>query len=126
MGVAPSCSMHTARSASPVLDDSVLSELQTLGAEVVAEIIDLFLADVPVRLVKLTQAIADRSRDAVLREAHGLKGSALGVGAVRLADVCAAIEHDARDGNLDSAIARSSTLEGEFAETRDALKDLRR
>ncbi len=126
MGVARSCSMHTAQSSSPVLDDSVLSELQTLGADVVAEIVDLFLADVPVRLARLMQAIGDRSPDVVLREAHGLKGSALGVGATRLADLCAAIEHDARDGEIDRAIGRSSALEAEFAEAREALKDMRR
>jgi histidine phosphotransfer protein HptB len=118
--------MHTAQSSTPVLDDSVLSELQTLGADVVAEIVDLFLADVPVRLAKLMQAIDTRSSDAVLREAHGLKGSALGVGATRLADLCAAIEHDARDGHLDRVIAQSSALEAEFAEARGALKDMRR
>jgi len=124
MGVAPFGSMHTAQSSGPVLNGSVLAELQTLGADVVAEIVDLFLADVPARLTKLTQAIHDRSRDAVLREAHGLKGSALGVGAARLAELCAAIEHDARDGDLERAVARSTALEAEFAEARGALKDM--
>ena len=43
----------------PVLDDSVLSELQILGADVVAEIFDLFVADVPSRLARLTDDQAD-------------------------------------------------------------------
>lgn len=117
--------MHTAETPVPVLDNSVLSELRTLGADVVAEIIDLFIADVPGRLFKLQHAIADHTSDAVLREAHGLKGSALGIGAARLARLCAAIEHDAREGHLDQAAVRSSGLAPEFADVQVALKDIR-
>lgn len=115
--------MHTAETSVPVLDDSVLAELRTLGGGVVAEIFELFATDVPNRLSKLQQAIHTGSWDGVLREAHGLKGSALGVGASRLAMVCAAIEHDARDGHLDQVAARSSQLAGEFAKVRGAMKD---
>jgi HPt (histidine-containing phosphotransfer) domain-containing protein len=117
--------MRSADTLVPILDGSVLSELQTLGPEVVAEIFDLFLADVPSRLVKLQHALDDRSLDLVLREAHGLKGSALGIGAARLASLCAAIEHDAREEHLDRAAARSSELEPEFAAVRTALDDVR-
>jgi HPt (histidine-containing phosphotransfer) domain-containing protein len=114
--------MRSAATSVPVLDECVLSELQTLGDDVVAEIFDLFLADVPSRLARLQRAIDDRSRDGVLREAHGLKGSALGVGAARLASLCSAIEHDAREGRLDQAVARSSRLEPAFVEVREALR----
>lgn len=109
----------------PVLDEHVLSELQTLGADVVAEIFELFVADVPTRLAGLKRALDDRSCDGVLREAHGLKGSALGVGATRLARICAAIEHDARAERLDRARDRSSRLEPEFAEVRVAMRALK-
>ncbi|HEX7797789.1 MAG TPA: Hpt domain-containing protein [Vicinamibacterales bacterium] len=125
MGVAASAAMRSAETSVPIVDGSVLSELQTLGREAVTEIFDLFLADAPSRLVKLQHAIDDRSLDLVLREAHGLKGSALGIGASRLASLCAAIEHDAREGHLDRARARSSQLEPRFAEVRTALDDLR-
>src|SRR5215510_2526510 len=110
--------MQGAEPAVPVLDQRVLSELQTLGTDVVAEILDLFVRDVPNRLSALRLALDDRSPDAVLREAHGLKGSALGIGAMRLAHLCAAIERDARDGQLDRAAAGSARLEEEFAEAR--------
>jgi HPt (histidine-containing phosphotransfer) domain-containing protein len=125
MSVAASAAMRSAETFVPILEASVLSELQTLGPDVVAEIFDVFLADVPSRLVNLRQAVDDRSLDLLLREAHGLKGSALGIGAFRLASLCAAIEHDARDGHLDRAAARSSELESQFAEVRTALDDVR-
>jgi HPt (histidine-containing phosphotransfer) domain-containing protein len=114
--------MHSAEHVVPVLDQRVLAELQTLGTDVVAEIFDLFFSDVPNRLVALRQAIDDGSRDVILCEAHGVKGSALGVGAMRLAHLCAAIEQSARDGQLDHASARSTELESEFANVRDALR----
>jgi histidine phosphotransfer protein HptB len=117
--------MRSAETSVPILDTGVLSELQTLGTDVVAEIFDLFLADIPPRLLKLQHAIDDGSLDLVLREAHGLKGSALGIGASRLANLCAAIEADAREGHLDRAAARSSELAPEFAEVRTALGDVR-
>jgi histidine phosphotransfer protein HptB len=117
--------MRSAETSVPILDGSVLSELQTLGPDVVAEIFDLFLADVPSRLLKLQRAIDSRSLDVMLREAHGLKGSALAIGASRLASLCAGIEQDAREGNLDRATARSSELEPQFTEVRTALADLR-
>jgi histidine phosphotransfer protein HptB len=115
--------MRSAETSAPVLDETVLSELRTLGADVVADIFELFVADVPSRVARLQRAIDDRSGDAVLREAHALKGSALGVGAARLAGLCSAIEHDAREGRLDRATHRSWGLEAEFAEVRAALKE---
>jgi HPt (histidine-containing phosphotransfer) domain-containing protein len=116
--------MGSAETSAPVLDESVLSELRTLGADVVAEIFELFVSDVPNRLAKLQQAIDDRSREGVLREAHGLKGSALGIGASRFAKLCAVIEHDAREGHLDQATHRASGLKAEFVEVRAALSEL--
>lgn len=115
--------MHTAETSVPVLDDGVLAELQTLGADMVAEIFELFVTDVPNRLSKMQQAIDASSCDGILREAHGLKGSALGVGASRLAVMCAAIERDARDGHLDQAADRASELAGQFAQVCGAIKD---
>jgi HPt (histidine-containing phosphotransfer) domain-containing protein len=123
MRVAEPERMPTVESSAPILDHALVAELRTLGADVVAEIFELFIADVPARLAKLTHAINERSPDAILREAHGLKGSALGIGATRFAMLCAAIEHDARENQLDSATARLSALEPEFAEVRRAITD---
>ena len=125
MRVARSPHMQTAEGSVPVLDHAVLSELETLGADIVAEIVDLFLGDFPERLRKLQQAVNVRSKDAVLREAHGLKGSALAVGAARLASLCAAMECDARDGLLDRAAGQLFHLEPEFAKVRSALREPR-
>ena len=88
--------MHIAEKSVPVLDDGVLSELKSLCADVVAEIFELFMTDVPNRLGKLHQAIDKGSCDGVLREAHGLKGRANEHlrGQVRLQGHTALNQHD--------------------------------
>ena len=118
--------MHTTEPEVPVLDDAVLADLETLGPDVVGEIVELFLLDVPGRLATLQRALDDRRGETVHREAHGLKGSALSIGATRLAAVCAAIEHAARQGDLDQAAAHSPGLISEFEEVQEALKKIRR
>ena len=117
-------SMNSPGASVPVLDTVVLTELEVLGADMVGEIVGLFVADVPQRLAKLHDAIAEQSQDAILREAHGLKGSALAVGAARLAGLCAAIEHDARAGLLDRVVAQWPNLEPEFADVRRAFAEI--
>lgn len=125
MGVARLEAMHLADvGAPPVLDAVALNKLQMLGAEVVGEIVQLFMLDVPDRLVKLRHAVAAQSSDTIMREAHALRGSALAVGAARLARLCAAIESDARAGLLDKAIDRSTELESAFEEVHEALRQV--
>jgi HPt (histidine-containing phosphotransfer) domain-containing protein len=114
--------MHTAETV-PVLDDSVIAELRQLGDEVVGEVVTVFLSDAPRRLGKLQHALIEQSRETVVREAHGLKGSALGVGAARLAQLCAAIEQGARAGRLPDLVSESAHLTTEFAEVERALKN---
>jgi|GEM_PF-6619108 len=76
----------------PPLDPAVLDELRThVGAAVVARVIEQFSLDVAQRLAKMpTLAPAQMSR-----EAHGLKGSALEVGATALSKAAHRLEREA-------------------------------
>ena len=105
----------------PILDAATIGGLQALGADILGEIFELFAVDAPARLARLENAIQSGSRDAVLREAHGLKGTALGVGAARMATLCAAIESDARTGQLSDAAERSACLKSEVQAVRHAF-----
>jgi HPt (histidine-containing phosphotransfer) domain-containing protein len=113
---------------SSVLDVSVIEALRALGApgepDVYTEVALLFLEDVPIQLTALSAAIAADSADPVRQIAHRLRGSALEIGAVRMAPVCAAIEYAARDGSLEEAAARIDTLELEFRAAREALQQV--
>ena len=110
----------------PVLDVSVMEAIRSLGGpgdpDVFNEVANLFLADVPVHLAALTAAIAAGSAESVAQIAHRLRGGALEMGALRMAPLCAAIEHAARAGSLEHAAAQAESLDREFAAARAALE----
>jgi HPt (histidine-containing phosphotransfer) domain-containing protein len=111
---------------SSVLDMSVMAAIRSLGApgepDVYTEVARLFLADVPIHLSALGAAIAAHSVETVGEIAHRLRGGALEMGALRMAPVCAAIEHAARAGSLEHAAAQAEVLDREFAAARVALE----
>ena len=90
--------------------------------DVFAEVARLFLADVPIHLTALGVAIAADEKESVRNIAHRLRGGALEIGAVRMAPVCAAIEHAARSGSLVDAAAQADSLGREFALARHELE----
>jgi HPt (histidine-containing phosphotransfer) domain-containing protein len=116
-------STYDQSAAFPVLDPSVLDGLrEACDDDMIAEIVGLFVADVPQRLSTLTAAIAATSAARVSREAHGLKNSAIAVGAMRMALICDAIEQAARAGCLTDAAGQCARLEHEFHGARQALE----
>jgi HPt (histidine-containing phosphotransfer) domain-containing protein len=107
----------------PVLDPGVLDGLRVAcGDDMIAEIVGLFVVDVPQRLSTLAAAIAATSAERVSREAHGLKNSALAVGAMRMASICDAIEQAARAGTLTEAANQCARVDGEFHVARRVLE----
>jgi HPt (histidine-containing phosphotransfer) domain-containing protein len=109
-----------------VLDMSVMAAIRSLGdpgePDVYAEVARLFLADVTIHLAALGAAIAADSAESVRQIAHRLRGGALEMGALRMAPLCAAIEHAAREGLLEHAAAQAERLDREFAAARVALE----
>ncbi|NTU85130.1 MAG: Hpt domain-containing protein, partial [Chloroflexales bacterium] len=69
----------------------------------VVELIDLFVADTPAQLDLLRSALAAQDLGALRRIAHSLKASAAFVGAMHLAEACAALEDLARGQTLEGA-----------------------
>ena len=113
-------------SESPVLDASVMEMLRSIGApgepDLYVEVARLFLADVPIHLTALHAAIAADSAESVRQIAHRLRGGSLEMGALRMAPLCAAIEHAAREGSLEHAAAQADSLAREFASARLELE----
>jgi HPt (histidine-containing phosphotransfer) domain-containing protein len=110
----------------PVLDVSVMAAIRSLGApdepDVYAEVVLLFLVDVPIHLSALATAIATADSELVWQIAHRLRGSTLEMGVVRMAPLCAQIEHAARGGSLEHAAAQAEDLAREFAAARTAME----
>lgn len=107
------------------LDAAVVAELRALaipGENVLADLMTVFLADVPGQLSALAAAHEARDWEATWRVAHRLKGTALGMGACRMAKICATVEYSARAQVLDGVAANLAELAAEFESTREALE----
>ncbi|MBX0327395.1 response regulator [Oscillochloris sp. ZM17-4] len=97
-----------------VIDITVLEQIQeSLGEgspEIVIEIIDLFIDDLPRQLAALRQGVAEGAAPTVQRLAHTIKASAATIGALALAADCEALEDLTRRGDLREAEARAATI----------------
>jgi HPt (histidine-containing phosphotransfer) domain-containing protein len=110
----------------PILDRGVLDELREAGGdEMLDEVIHVFLEDAPMRLTALGAAVGDGIVEAVAREAHGLKGSALGLGASRMAQICELLEHSARAGSLEDSSRRLQRVTHELEAVSQELRRTR-
>ena len=97
----------------PVLDQSVLSELQeTTGddPDFVRDLVETYLADVPVQLEGIDGAIAANDADALVRPAHTLKSSSMTLGAMRLGEISRTLEMTGRSGTLDASARENAAL----------------
>jgi HPt (histidine-containing phosphotransfer) domain-containing protein len=96
-----------------------LRELQEEGEpDILHELIELFLTEVPSQLVVLREAAVANDADSVKRIAHTLKGSCGNMGAVSMGAICAELEEIGRSEDLAVAPARISNLEEEFGRVR--------
>ncbi len=110
-----------------VLDRGVLDRLQAdLGDDspnIVAELIDLFLADVPQQLEAIRTALVVEAADIVQRAAHTLKSTSASLGAQPLATQCGILEELARDKQLAEGTEQLRLIVGIFVQTERALQD---
>jgi two-component system, sensor histidine kinase and response regulator len=109
----------------PVIDHSLLESLRELQGDgkpdILNELIELFLSDVPLQLAELREAAEAGEPHSVERIAHTLKGSAANMGALRMKALLAELEEIGRSGNLGAAPERISRVEEEFGRVRAAL-----
>ena len=90
--------------------------------DVLKELIELFLEDVPPQLKVLREAEEREDAHGVVRTAHILEGSCGNLGAVRIAAICAGLEEIGRSGDLTAVPELISRLEEEFGRVRAALE----
>ena len=110
----------------PILESSALDNLfrleQHAGREIVRGVVDSFLSEVPSRMARMRQAIAEGDAETLNFTAHVLKGSSAQLGALRLAEVCRDLEGRSRDGDLEGSEELLGLLEKEAARAVDALQ----
>jgi PAS domain S-box-containing protein len=101
--------------------DHPLSVLEGQGRQsLVREVVDLFLETTPVRLEALRQMGVEGEAGAFLTLCHSLKGAALQLGAIEMAEHCTRLEAALRRGDRAEAQVRLDAL-GEAFE-RERLK----
>jgi len=106
------------------VDHKVLEGLRDLSAEdedLVSELIDLFLGDVPDHLTMLREALEKDDAASMERGAHTLKGSSANMGARPMAGILDQLQKAGSSGDLSHAPGLFSSLEDEFGRVWEAL-----
>jgi CheY-like chemotaxis protein len=86
-----------------------------------ARIVALFNNTAPASITKMREALAAKNAPQLAMAAHTLKGSCGSLGATTLREVCAVLERNARDGQLEGADELIATAETELQRLSEAL-----
>ncbi len=108
-----------------VVDAERLLELDELQPGFVAELIDVYLADVAPLMAAVRSAVAGQNAGAVRRAAHALKGASGDLHLQCIVRISGALEDSARAGELEGAAELLIQLEPAMVEARRALEVLR-
>ncbi len=110
----------------PVLEESALNKLKKLqqagNPDVVVQLIELFVCDLPLKLATIRQAIAQSNGRLLRQSAHALKGSASSLGVLRLASLCEELEAKGKKEEWSGLERLQSQLEAESEQARIALE----
>ena len=109
----------------PPLDADTLNGLKKLGdgdPSFLIEVIQQFLEDGPRHVAAIRQAAIDANADALMKAAHGFKGSCRNMGALPLGELCFALEQKGRDGEAENVEDSLVALESEYARAQTALE----
>lgn len=111
-----------------VLDASIVDELRSLETPgrpgFLRELVDAYLHEARAQITVLGESLARSDFSVATSAAHKLKGSSRNVGANRLADECADLEHLIRSSNASAAIAQLDRVKAHLAEAERALEQL--
>lgn len=119
--------VHGGCANAPVLRESSILELLTLGgegaSELLIELVDLYLEDSAVRMAEAQGGFQDQDPEQVSRAVHALKSSSANMGAIELSQLCANLEAVGSGEELTPELL--AKLEGMHAEVQAALRELR-
>ena len=107
------------------LDPNAIAELRDLMGDEFVALIDAFQSDSRDQVEAIGEAVERRDAETVRRQAHGLKGACINLGAGDLAELCGRVEQVGRAG--DCAMARDllAPLHVEFEAVSVALEALK-
>ncbi|MBL6755136.1 MAG: Hpt domain-containing protein [Planctomycetes bacterium] len=94
-------------------------------AELLGEVLEIFLEQVPIQLQQMHQAGAAGDTDRIAEIAHELRGAAANVGAEGLRTVACQVELDLKGGDPKDVTAELESLQVELARLRLAVEAFR-
>lgn len=102
-----------------------LAQLQEDGApDIVAELIELFLADSAGLIVELAAAVEARDCEAIARIAHRFKGSSSNLGAGTLASRCHDLELRGKQANTENLDVLQAAILSEYERAEEVLRQV--
>ena len=120
---APGGSAHTAE---PGLDRTAMLATVEQDLELLRELVEIFLAEVPGLLAQIRSGVEEKHAEKVERAAHTLKGALLNSGARRACEVARQLEIRGREARLGDLAQLVSRLESEVTQVCRALSDFLR
>jgi HPt (histidine-containing phosphotransfer) domain-containing protein len=108
-----------------VLDERELLDRLNSDGDLLAEIADLYLTNVPEMLRHIRSVAGDRDGAALERGAHALAGMAANLCAADAEAAARRLERMGHDGDLSGLDETIATLEAEFASLTEAIAGLR-
>lgn len=117
---------RTAERAAATIDHDVLRRISAIGGgtsgDLLSRVVGSYLEAAPAMLDALRRAVETTDAKALSAAAHRLRGSSAQLGAARVAELCAGLEHNGNgSGRPPAALLRE--LEEEFGRVRDALEE---
>ncbi|MBA2381090.1 MAG: response regulator [Chloroflexi bacterium] len=109
----------------PLIDRTQIDQLRSMAGSddgFIAELISAFLAEGERDVRKIGESVAINDHDAVARDAHRLRGSALNLGCPQLAATADLLEARGRTGNVQGASDLADRLTATFGRTSEALR----
>ena len=114
------------RQLAPVLDPSVLDDLESMLGEEVDRLVDVFLEDSPRLIRALERAAAGPDYEALRDAAHSLKSSSANLGAMSLSAAAKRVELGARERLLERPAVAVALVANEFQRVRQQLRATQR
>jgi HPt (histidine-containing phosphotransfer) domain-containing protein len=105
-----------------IFDREGLSERLVNDGDLVAEVIETFLRDIPHCFAQLEEAIAGGDWAEALRESHSIKGAAANVGANLLRHAALSMERALRGGDRLEVTAALEGMKQRFHELRRQME----
>lgn len=123
----PSAPPPVVQEAAMILDQSIIDGfLQMAGPEMAAELLhellDAYVEDVPQRMVAIERAIAQSDPEALRQAAHALRSGSINLGAVQVGQLCRELEQMGKSGSTTGAQALYQQLPLAVGQTIGALE----